>query len=130
MITDKTKLQVLYPNSFSEFEVQAYLYSKLKRMGFDVRGEVSAVNIMGKGSRFDLVIFKKGKASKIIEVKKKREQRIQTQRVKYNRYGIGVHFVMGMEDAEKYIKDIRDYRKYLNKQKKLYHHTHYGNKQQ
>ena len=127
-VLNMTIEQILYPSDYSEFEVQAYLYSKLLRMGFDVRGEVSAVNVMGKGSRFDLVIFKKGKATKIIEVKKTREQRIHTQKVKYNRYGVGVHFVMGMEDAEKYIKDIRDYRKYLNKQKKLHHHTHYGNK--
>lgn len=124
MVTEINKLQILYPNSTSEFEVQAYLYSKLKRMGFDVRGEVSATDIRGKGSRFDLVIFKKGKATRIIEVKKTREQRIYSQRLKYNRYGVGVHFVMGMDDAEKYIKDIRDYRKYLRKKSKLYHHTH------
>ena len=121
------KTPIIYPNEFSEFEVQAYLYSKLKRMGFDVRGEVSAPSVLGESSRFDIVIFKKKRADKILEVKRNRKESIHKQQVKYNKFGVKVNFIMGMEDAEKYIKNIRDYKKYLNKQKTLYHHTHYGN---
>ena len=58
-------MNIDYPKKFSEFEIQAQLYSKLLQSGYDVRGEVKAHRC-----RFDLVIFDENKnAQAIIEVK-------------------------------------------------------------
>lgn len=116
--SDLDKLDIGYPDDYSEFEIQAYLYGKLKRMGFDARGEVSSSNGKGKGSRFDIVLYKKKKAYRIIEVKKQPDTNIEAQRIKYSRYGVKVTFIMGMDDALKYIKEVRLYSKYLRHSKK------------
>jgi len=106
-----------YPTTATEFEIQAYIYHELKRLGYDVRGEV------GQGdSRFDLVVFDADKLPiRVIEVKKYRpfyskmprasirmesrdrdSNRLQLR--KYDRFGIRVDVIAGMPNAEKYIR--------------------------
>lgn len=63
---------ISYPESESEFEVQAKLYRKLVEVGYDVRGEVKAVcEDFGRRRkcRFDLVVFKNSIPKVIIECK-------------------------------------------------------------
>ena len=56
------------PKYPSEFEMQADLYFALKRLGYEVRGEVPS-RFEGKRCIFDLVIFRGEHAAIIIEVK-------------------------------------------------------------
>lgn len=104
----------------SEFEVQAFLYSELKRLGIDVRGEV---NFKGEKKyyeqnkksrqtrcRFDLVIFHNCEAIKIIEVKNapiKHKTSLENTRqgIRYRHFGIPVIFIYGMNDAIKLLQD-------------------------
>lgn len=61
---DEFKFEINYPERTAEFEIQAELYTAIKELGFDVRGEVKAYRSM-----FDLVVFKLYKPKCIIEVK-------------------------------------------------------------
>lgn len=56
------------PSKLSEFDIQADLYSDLKKLGYIVGGEVSAKTSLGK-IRIDIVVFKRGSATVLIEVK-------------------------------------------------------------
>jgi hypothetical protein len=56
------------PRVASEFEMQAELYFRLKRLGLDVRGEVPA-EYQSERSFFDLVVFHGDYGAVIIEVK-------------------------------------------------------------
>ena len=59
---------VPYPKRLSEFELQSWLYSELKSMGIDVRGEVTG-KANGKVHRYDLVLFFRYQPVVIVEVK-------------------------------------------------------------
>lgn len=52
------------PRNPSEFEIQAYLYAELQRLGYVVRGEV-----VGASGRVDLVVFDGGVPVRVLEVK-------------------------------------------------------------
>lgn len=110
--------QLGYPARVSEFEIHAYLYVKLKTMGYDVRGEVCG----HANHRFDLVIFGPEKNAKgrtrimpvrIIEVKRGRCTSKPTTRSGkqvcgyYERYGVPVDLVGGLKEAKAYVEIIR-----------------------
>ena len=59
--------EIKYPSSLSEFEIQAYLYSSLQKLKFDIRGEVTSKTKAGEGCKFDLVIYRNKKAIRINE---------------------------------------------------------------
>lgn len=97
----------------SEFEIQAFLYFELRRLGYNVRGEVGTYHSKAK---FDLVIYDRKKSGRfplrIIEVKKQRRSReahtksgSQIHRY-YEDYGVPVDLVGGMDEAESYLKRI------------------------
>lgn len=108
---------IQYPQMDSEFEIQAYLFAKLKAAGFDVRGEVQVHGMFGlrkaKAScRFDIVIYENGVATLIIEVKARVVNHKSTvddtrQGKRYTTFGVPVWFVYGMSDAEKALDEIR-----------------------
>jgi hypothetical protein len=93
----------------TEFEVQAYLYMNLLRLGFNVRGEIYT---KCGTCRFDLVIHDGEKPLRIIEVKKKGSKRKKNKKIldkqidKYSIYGIPVDLVISFGQAEDYIKRI------------------------
>lgn len=97
----------------SEFEVQAFVFSELRKLGIDVRGEVihKITNAGGRGRvcRFDLVIFKNRTATAIVEIKgesstgKPGANVNGRQLIRYREYGIPVFFVRGMEQAQDFI---------------------------
>ena len=93
----------------TEFEVHAQLFSRLKSLGVDVRGEITYTDIhTNERYRFDLVIYKNGKAIELIEVKShpvKHKTTLENTRQakKYRRFGIDVCFVYGLNDVDEYI---------------------------
>lgn len=106
------KFAIAYPASFTEFEVQAWLYGQLRAMGLDVRGEVRWRNPeTGEACRFDLVIFDRGVASEIIEVKDtgrhdtSRPVERTRQCHRYRHFGVPVTFIYEMKDAQAYVRN-------------------------
>lgn len=111
---------IAYPSDghSSEFEVQAALYSALRELGIDVRGEVKFYGDFGlrdaKAScRFDLVIFRDKNPELIIEVKarlKGHRNGIEATRQfqRYTGFGVPVWFVYGMEGARLAIDELKE----------------------
>lgn len=95
----------------SEFEVQAFLYGELKKMGRNVRGEVKWFDPdLRVQCRFDLVIYGERGAEQIVEVKPTARKWVKTpledtrQGRRYRLFGVPVTFVYGMEDARKFLE--------------------------
>lgn len=111
---EETDKSIDYPRFPSEFEVQAYLYHELRKLGLDVRGCVSSRSCKAV---FDLVIFSEDKKPlRVIEVKKRilsrknvRRSTWKNQRSQMERYGYfetPVDLVQGMDQAIQYVKGI------------------------
>jgi hypothetical protein len=99
------------PRHVTEFEVQAFLYSELKAIGWTVRGEVPTFR---HKARFDLVVYdNEGYPLRIIETKcvrrsAKRGTRSGDQIGEYyDFYGVPVDLVCGMKEAARYIGMVR-----------------------
>ena len=101
----------------TEFEVQAYVYHHLLRLGYAVRGEVGT---RCGTCRFDLVVYQNGRPARVIEIKKqkraagnkfvkratRRENRNQLSR--YSEFGLPVDTVCGMAAARGYIAALEN----------------------
>lgn len=92
--------EIKYPPEPSEFEIQAYLYCELRRLGYDARGEVTTKD---GDCRFDLVIFCAGRPVRIIECKRSRKQYRSRQIEQYGLYQVKVVSVCGKEQAKQLI---------------------------
>lgn len=108
-------MEILESNRSSEFEIQATLWMELKRLGYNVRGEVAAkyshTTDRRQKCRFDLVVFDQGKCQGIIEVKpsktkhKKEGGWLATrQGTRYAEYGLPVKIIYGMDQAKTFIE--------------------------
>lgn len=95
------RFEIKYKHVPSEFEIQAYLYCELRRLGYDARGEVSTKD---GDCRFDIVVFRAGRPVRIIECKKSRKQYRSRQIEQYGLYRIKVISVCGKEQAEQLIE--------------------------
>lgn len=93
--------EMKYSQRPSEFEIQAYLYCELRRLGYDARGEVTTKD---GDCRFDIVVFHRQKPVRIIEVKACPKRYRSRQLEQYRIYGIKVLCVCGMEQAIELIK--------------------------
>jgi hypothetical protein len=109
------------PDHVSEFEIQAFIYSKLKELGVNVRGEVNvpfdnSKEPLGRRRnrrakcRLDLAIFKNDSLAEIIEVKTDPEirdggarWRSTRQGRRYTSMGVPVAIIYGMEEAESFV---------------------------
>jgi hypothetical protein len=103
-------LQVREPSTSTEFEVQAYLWNELRRLGINVRGEVKTKFDKRCYVRFDLAIFENGQLKEIIEIKRSKMNHktswVQTrQGRRYSSYGVPVSIVYGLDDADVYLKN-------------------------
>jgi hypothetical protein len=107
LLIEKEDLIIPYPEKYSEFEIHATLYFKLKthfeshHYCHSVRGEVRKKGHMG--SRFDLVIFKNRQAVCIIEVKDTRPKKINTetrQFRKYSSFNLPLIYCYTMDDID------------------------------
>lgn len=101
---------VAEPAQETEFEVQATLYSELRRLGFNVRGEVKTRFGERGQCRFDLAEFVDGKLVGVIEVKAAPITHKSAagwngtrQGRRYGTFGVPVRVVYGMRDAEQLI---------------------------
>ncbi len=108
------------PSWQSEFEVQAWLWSELRRLGLNVRGEVKLPLPAQAGAkkraycRFDLALFNGGRLAGIIEVKAHRTRHGSErgwlgtrQGMRYGLFGVPVCIVYGMDDAMALVERVR-----------------------
>jgi hypothetical protein len=96
----------------TEFEIQAFLFESIKRMGVVVRGEVAS---KCGTCVFDLVVYVDGKPAHIIECKKRKkflgskiaESQQASKRAlqinKYSKFGLPLDVICGMEEAVQYV---------------------------
>jgi hypothetical protein len=99
------------PERPTEFEMQAELYFRLKKLGLDVRGEVSA-SFDGGRSFFDLVVFHGHHGAVIIEVKNNdagalRYGKKTRQNRKYKSYGLPLVYFTTATPIESVIAEIQ-----------------------
>jgi hypothetical protein len=104
---------VAEPSAHTEFEVQALLYTALRQLGFNVRGEVRTSIGNRAQCRFDLAEFSDGKLAGIIEVKSAPITHKTSagwngtrQGRRYGLFGVPVLVVYGMRDAEQLIARV------------------------
>ena len=103
-------VEVQEPTQRTEFEVQAFLWTELRRLGINARGEVKAVFAGRATVRFDIAIFQDRKLVGIVEVKaaeiKHRDGwELTRQGTRYAQFGVPVRIVYGMGGAEVAISD-------------------------
>lgn len=103
-------IAVVEPTHTTEFEVQAYLWSSLRALGYNARGEVKCRFKNRAQVRFDIAVFEGGKLSGLIEVKRAEKQANTDwtgtrQGIRYGQFGVPVRLVKGMEDAARVIAD-------------------------
>jgi len=112
-VVTSTNREVLEPKGDTEFEVQAYLWNELRRMGVNARGEIKAKYGKRTWVRFDIAIFDDGKLKQIVEIKKRQAKHNTTwedtrQGKRYNEFGVQVNIVYGMEQAKEFIKFFKE----------------------
>ncbi len=101
VVSANSAADIHYPDSETEFEIQAFLYSELRSLGLHVRGCVSTV---GGSDVFDLVVYNTDlRPILIIEVKKIEAAVCRKQIKRYKRFGVPVDVVKGMPQAREYI---------------------------
>lgn len=113
------KIQIRYSKHVSEFEVQAHLFSTLRKLGYNIRGEVKAYDVGGSKKktycRFDLVIFNRNRWNEnhpilIIEVKRKRHRNkgLKSQINKYAKFGIPVIVYYSFKDITMVLEKLKN----------------------
>jgi len=100
------------PKGDTEFEVQAYLWNELRKMGVNARGEVKAQYAKRSWVRFDIAIFEGGKLKQIVEIKKSAVKHKTTwedtrQGRRYGDFGVPVTIIYGMKHAEEFLKTFK-----------------------
>lgn len=96
------------PQSETEFEIQAWLWGELRRLGFNARGCVGT----DAGDVMDLVIFDEDDHARcVVETKKghkaNRCARSKNQRQRYELYGVPVVSVCGMASAVEFARNYQ-----------------------
>lgn len=104
--------EVQEPTQPTEFEVQAYLWSELRALGVNARGEVKTVFAGRAVVRFDIAVFDAGKLVGVLEVKAAQIQHragweTTRQGARYAQYGVPIRLVYGMEQAAQVIDDAK-----------------------
>lgn len=122
MVKSNVNVVVTEPKKLSEFEIHAYLWSALRDIGINARGEVNAPyatwQVAGKERRakcrFDIAIFYKGILTGIVEVKdsdytdaRMSAWRKTRQGHRYHQFGVPVAIVFGKAHAEKFIETTK-----------------------
>ena len=102
--------KVVEPIRPSEFEVQAFLWSQLRELGFTVYGEVKTKYAKRCYVRFDLAVFDEGNLTGIIEVKRsivkhKSAWADTRQGMRYAQFGVPVKIIYGMAEAISLVHD-------------------------
>ncbi len=97
------------PTHQTEFEIQALLWSELRKLGVNVRGEVKCIFSGRAVVRFDLAVFEDGRLVGLIECKREGKQTDSEwsetrQGRRYAQFGVPVLLVRGHGDALKVIE--------------------------
>lgn len=106
------------PTKKSEFEVHAYIWSELRVLGINARGEVKVPfkddSNRRAVCRFDLAIFDDGVLTGIIEVKaakithkKEGGWSATRQGKRYSEFGVPIALIYGQHHAEQFIEAAR-----------------------
>lgn len=104
--------EVQEPTQPTEFEVQAYLWSELRALGVNARGEVKTAFAGRAVVRFDIAVFEDGKLTGVLEVKAAPVQHragwaATRQGARYAQYSVPIRLVYGMEEAEQVVEDAK-----------------------
>jgi hypothetical protein len=113
--------EVKEPGVPTEFEVQAYVWSELRKAGVNARGEVKTRFAKRSSVRFDIAIFEGGKLTGIVEIKKskinhKTKWEDTRQGFRYNQFGVPVTILYGMDDAVAFVGKLTGERKATHEQ--------------
>lgn len=106
------------PKHQSEFEVQSFIYSELRYLSINARGEVKVpfTNSSNRRAtcRFDVAIFEGGFLVGIVEVKSSiRNHKNESgwlgtrQGNRYSSFGVPVRIIYGMEQAVAFIEETK-----------------------
>jgi hypothetical protein len=89
-ISSSGSIDALQPRT--EFELQAWLFNRLKLDGFDVRGEIRGKTNAGENARFDLTVSAGNTVIAIIEVKDTPGSKLEKTRQgnRYRTFGVPV----------------------------------------
>ena len=103
---------VVEPKTPTEFEVQAYVWGELRKLGVNARGEVKTRFSDRCFVRFDVAIFEDGRLKQIIEIKRqkmshKTKWEDTRQGVRYNTFSVPVTILYGMDDAVSFLKTFQ-----------------------
>jgi hypothetical protein len=103
-------MMIKEPKQNSEFEVQAFLWSGLRGLGVNARGEVSVPYAKRQKVRFDIAVFESGVLVGIIEVKArpvnhKTSWEDTRQGKRYTTFGVPIRMVYGMDQANQALAD-------------------------
>jgi hypothetical protein len=105
-------LSVREPDDKTEFEVQAYLWNELNKLGINARGEVKTKYEKRAYVRFDVAIFENGNLKQIIEVKRSKIKHKTSwedtrQGRRYSNFGVPVTILYGMDDVNRYLLSLK-----------------------
>ena len=97
--------QIPYPKTFTEFDIQAWLYVKLHRLGYDIHGEVICRRPY---ARFDLVIFDADQQpALLIEVKRNAARRTPRQDERSLEFGLPILSCEGTSQFRETLAHVR-----------------------
>lgn len=114
--------QVTEPKRETEFEVQAYVWSELRKLGINARGEVKTTFPAERRAvcRFDIAIFENGLLVGIIEIKtaiiKHKHEggwSATRQGTRYLSFGVPVELIYGQQEAKRFIEITKEAGKIL-----------------
>lgn len=107
------------PTNVSEFEVHAYVWTELRKLGINARGEVKVKYNDPRQPRavcrFDIGVFQEGYLAGIIEIKSRPIQHKSDagwvgtrQGSRYMTFGVPVELIYGQAEAERFIELTKD----------------------
>ena len=111
--TRDESIQVVEPTHETEFEIQAELWSGLRRLGFNARGEVRCQFAGRAQVRFDVAVFDGGALVGVIECKREGKQAgsdwsATRQGARYSQFGVPIRLVRGMGDVRALLADAEE----------------------
>jgi hypothetical protein len=101
------------PAKPTEFEVQATLWSELRRLGYNARGEVGTAFADRERCRFDIAVFDRGELVGVIECKSAPIRHKSAsgwngtrQGWRYGQFGVPVMVIYGMGMVKQLVADL------------------------
>lgn len=101
-------IDVRAPTRPTEFELQATVWSGLRAIGIDARGEVRCAFAGRAQVRFDIAVFCGERLAGIVEVKASPDKDVERwqstrQGQRYAQFGVPVHIVCGADQVKAFL---------------------------